>query len=69
MREIGTCLRCGSNNLNQCMVNTTINLNYSEKKNIVGLVTQRVINPTDAIICRECGHIEFFFDWDKTEKD
>lgn len=65
MLNYDTCIRCGSNNVDKLMVNTRIGLNYPEE-NRHGLITQRVINPTDALVCKECGHIELLIDWDKT---
>lgn len=63
MLKYNTCIRCGSDNVDKLMVNTRINLNYPEEKHY-GIVSQRVITPTDALVCKECGHIEFIFDWD-----
>ena len=33
----------------------------------MGIITQKVVNPTDAILCKDCGHIELFIDFTKQE--
>ncbi len=48
------------------MVNSRLSLNYPEEKHY-GLISQKVLNPTDAIVCKECGHIEFIIDWEKCQ--
>lgn len=63
MIELKSCLRCGSENVDKVTVNTRISLNYPEERSIyTGTITQRIINPTDALVCKECGHIELFVD-------
>lgn len=64
MVKYNSCLRCGSENVDNLMVNSKININYPEKKTQFS-TTQRVIHPTNALVCNECGHIEFFVDWEK----
>ena len=60
------CIRCHSKNLDKVMVNTRLALNYPEEKRpYTNTITQRVIQPTDALVCRDCGHIELFIDWEK----
>ena len=60
------CLRCGSKNIDKIMVNTRISLNYPEEKDYYsGIASQRVITPTNAIVCKDCGHIEFYINWTK----
>lgn len=60
------CLRCGSKNTDKTTVNTRISLNYPEEKDYyAGITSQRVITPTDAIICNDCGHIEFYINLTK----
>ena len=63
MEKFKNCIRCNSQNIDKVMVNTRINLNYPEQENIYGGATQRVINPTNAIVCADSGHIEMFIDW------
>jgi hypothetical protein len=70
MIKFETCIRCGSPNTDCLMVNNRINLNYPEKKNpITGTTTQRVIQPTTALLCKDCGHIELLVDWEEYSKD
>lgn len=64
MIKYDTCIRCGSKKLDKLKVNSRISLYYPEEKRR-GIITQRVIEPTDALVCKECGHIEIFFDWEK----
>lgn len=64
MVKYDTCIRCGSNNVDKLLVNTRLSMNYPEEMHY-GVVSQRVINPTDALVCKECGHIELIIDWDK----
>ena len=52
------CIRCNSLNIERCKVNTRISLNGPETK-VFGGISQKVYNPTDALICLDCGHIEF----------
>lgn len=61
------CIRCNSNNIDKLSVNTHIALNYPEKKSM-GIITQRVITPTDAMVCKDCGHIELFIDTSKLNR-
>ena len=66
MIKYDTCIRCNSKNIEQLTVNSRLSLNAAEKKDkYSGLITQKVYNPTDAILCNDCGHIELFLDWDK----
>lgn len=62
--KIEECIRCRSKDVITCMVNTRITLN-GEKTKAFGVESQKKYEPTDAVICRECGHIEFILDWDK----
>lgn len=57
------CIRCGKDNTELLMVNTRISLNFKENRNSFGVIEQRVIEPTNAMVCKDCGHIEFFFNW------
>lgn len=60
------CIRCGSKNIDKIMVNTRISLNYPEEKSaFTNSISQRILLPTDALVCKECGHIEFFVDFEK----
>ena len=65
--KIEECIRCRSDNIIICMVNSRITLN-GEKTKSLGVESQKIYEPTDAVICKECGHIEFIFDWDKVHK-
>ncbi len=66
MIEFDTCVRCGSSEIDKLAVNTYVKLNYPERKELYsGVISQKVITPTDAIVCKKCGHIELFIDWDK----
>lgn len=70
MIKYQTCIRCNSENVDLLKVNNIVRLNYPEKKNVyTGLTTRTVIYPTDALVCKECGHIEFFIDWEEVRKD
>ena len=70
MIKYQTCIRCNSENVDLLKTNSIVRLNYPEKKNVyTGLKTQTVIYPTDALVCKECGHIEFFIDWEEAGKD
>ena len=31
----------------------------------MGIITQKVVNPTDAVLCKDCGHFELFIDFTK----
>lgn len=62
MKRYKTCIRCDSTNIDKVKVNTRINLCYPEERGM-GCITQRILNPTDAVVCKECGHIEFFVNW------
>lgn len=59
-----SCIRCGSQNIDRLRVNSGLSLNYPEEKHC-SLISQQVLYPTDAIVCKECGHIEFIIDWEK----
>ena len=65
MIKYNMCIRCNSENTERLAVNSRLILQFPEK--VVpysGIRTQREISPTDALVCKECGHIELFFDWD-----
>ena len=55
-------LRCGNSNLEKCKVNTRIALNGQETQRY-GVISQIVYQPTDALICHDCGHVELFVDF------
>ena len=60
------CIRCESENVDLLYVNSRISLNYPEKKDVyAGLTSQKILNPTNALVCKDCGHIEFLIDWEK----
>ena len=59
------CIRCGSKNTDLLFVNTRFTLNYPEMKTPYGVTNQRIVQPTDALICKDCGHVELIIDWDK----
>lgn len=59
------CLRCGGQNLDFCKVNTALKLAYPEVEHSFGPITQRIIMPTDGVVCKDCGHIELVFDWEE----
>lgn len=61
MFEYDNCIRCNSKNIDRIIVNTCIDLIYPEERRM-GTISQRVINPSDAIVCKDCGHIELFVD-------
>jgi len=66
MIRYNSCIRCGSESVDKVVVNTTLKLNYPPKeREYFNPASQRIISPTDALVCKECGHIELFFDWDK----
>lgn len=61
MIKFDSCIRCGSKNMDKLKVNTQISLNYPEQKNpYTGSVSQTIIYPKEALVCRDCGHTEFF---------
>ena len=65
MINFDTCIRCNSKNVDLLKVNSRVSLNYPEKKNrFTGGVSQTILNPTDALVCKDCGHIELLIDWD-----
>ncbi|MBQ3531508.1 MAG: hypothetical protein IJA05_06270 [Oscillospiraceae bacterium] len=69
MINFTNCIRCGSKNIDKLMVNTRVRINYPEKRNpYTGSITQEVLEATDALVCKDCGHIEFFIDWEKIKK-
>lgn len=49
------CIRCGKDNTELLMVNTRICLNFKENRNSFGVIEQRVIEPTNAMVCKDCG--------------
>lgn len=61
------CIRCNSNIIDKLSVNTHIALNYPEERSM-GIITQKVITPTDAMVCKDCGHIELFIDSSKLKR-
>lgn len=63
MKKYDSCIRCGSQNIDRLMVNSRLSLNYPEQRSY-DVIVQKVINPTDAIVCKECGHIELIIDWE-----
>lgn len=65
MIKYKNCLRCGSENIDLLFVNVRVPLNYAEVKTPFGGAHQTVVNPTDALVCKNCGHVEFFIDWEK----
>ena len=65
MIKYKTCIRCGSEKTDLLSVNSRFLLNYPEVKNPYGGATQRVVQPTDALICKDCGHVELFIDWER----
>ena len=67
MNKYDDCIRCGSKNIDIVQVNTCIDLNYPEERRM-GTISQRVINPSDAIVCKDCGHIELFIDTTKLNR-
>lgn len=50
MKKCDSCIRCGSQNIDTLMVNSRLSLNYPKEKHY-GLISQKVLNPTDAIVC------------------
>ena len=66
MIKYNTCIRCGNENIDKLLINTRVSLNYPEEKHF-GLISQKILNPTDALVCKNCGHIELFIDWKKTK--
>lgn len=65
MIKYNMCIRCNSGNVEKLFVNTKLPLNFPEERTpYSAIITQRVINPTDALVCKECGHIELFIDWE-----
>ena len=60
---IKTCLRCGGQNLIFSKVNTNIQLVQQEVNQSFGPTIQYNITPTDGVVCKDCGHIEFVYDW------
>lgn len=67
MIKYDKCFCCGSRNMDRLKVNSILRLNYPEEKNGHN-VSQRVISPTDALVCNECGRVELFVDWGKMRK-
>lgn len=61
------CVCCGSKNIEKVGVNTRVELIYPDVRRL-GAVTQRVITPSDALVCKECGHVEFFIDVSKLNR-
>ena len=67
MIKYDNCIRCNSKNIDKLSVNTHISLNYPEERSM-GIITQRVLTPTDAMVCKDCGHIELFIDSSKLNR-
>ena len=64
MTKYNTCVRCGSKRIDTLMVNSRLSLNYPEET-CAGGSLQKVVNPTNALVCKDCGHVELFIDWEK----
>ncbi len=62
------CLCCGSDKIEKGYVNTRIPINGPEEKWPYGGSSQKVYEPTDGFICKECGYMAFFLDWGKTRR-
>ena len=67
MIKYDSCIRCNSKNIDKVYVNKFLDLTYPEKK-VMGKNIQKIINPTDAIVCKDCGHIELFVDYSKFDR-
>ncbi len=66
MIKYDSCIRCESKNIEKLMINTAFRMNYPPQKAQYPFAEkQRVIQPTNALVCNECGHVELFIDWDK----
>lgn len=57
MIKCNDCCRCGSTNVIKLIVSTNIALYYEDSNG-----TQWPKSPSDAMLCKDCGHIEFFRD-------
>lgn len=57
------CIRCGSKNTLKATPKTDLRLVIPKENR-----QERLLSPTDALICEECGHIELFFDWAKANQ-
>lgn len=65
MIEAKECLRCKSNNV---ILTPNVHISiYGENEKDCGVIVQKNYSPTDALICKDCGHIELFIDWSKKE--
>ena len=62
--NIEECIRCSSKNIITCYVNTRISLKGEEIEQF-GVTSQKMYEPTNAIICKDCGHIELLLDWNQ----
>lgn len=58
------CLCCGGTEFETGYVNTQININGPEERSF-GVISQKVYKPTDAFICKNCGYVALFLDWDR----
>ena len=67
MVKYNTCIRCFSNNIDRLAIKSNIGLYYPEQTKSRSKY-QRRITPTDTLVCKRCGHIEFIFDWDKSNQ-
>lgn len=64
------CSFCGSENFKHKNVSTSVKMLSEEIKNpFTGAIEQMVSFITDAYICNDCGHIDFFdFGQDRNKK-
>ncbi len=64
------CSFCGSKNFDRRDVKTDITMAGDEKTNpFTGTIDQIISYVTDAYICGDCGHVDFFnFGQDRDEK-
>jgi hypothetical protein len=61
------CMYCGSDKIEKGYVNTHIAINGPERAEY-GVTSQIVYSPTDGFICKDCGYVAFFLDWEKTRR-
>ena len=62
------CLCCGSDKIEKGYVNTHIAINGPEEKWPFGGSNQPIYSPTDGFICKDCGYVAFFLDWEKRRR-
>ena len=60
-------LCCGSDKIEKGYVNTRFAINGPERTEY-GVTSQKVYSPTDGFICKDCGYVAFFLDWEKTRR-